>query len=227
MDPTAIDLLALAALGGLVGLDTVSCAQAMVSRPIVAGPLAGLLLGDVGTGMLVGILLEIVSLNQLPIGAARHWDTGPAAVGAAAAAVWAGGATPSSLVLAVGYGVLMGWAGGWSMHGLRRLNGILVGREGGRPIAPGRLSRRHLTAMGADFVRAAALTAVAAGLALVLATSLGGAPAIVATASALLLVICLGLAIGVGVRAVATGRSVALAFGGGAVASAVLWLWLS
>lgn len=227
MDPAASDLLTLAALGGLVGLDTVSCAQAMVSRPIVAAPLAGLLLGDAGTGMLVGMLLEIISLNQLPIGAARHWDTGPAALAAAAAAVWAGGATPTVLVLAVGYGVLVGWAGGWSMHGLRRLNGILVGREGGRPITPGRLSLRHLSALGADFVRAAALTAVAAGLMLGLAANRGGAPEIVAIASALLLLICLGLAIGVDIRAVATGRPVTLAFGGGAVASAVLWLWLS
>ncbi len=221
-----IDLLALVALGGLVGLDTVSCAQAMVSRPIVAAPLAGLLLGDVGTGMLVGMLLEIISLNQLPIGAARHWDTGPAAVAAAAAAVWGEGILPASLVLAVGYGVLVGWVGSWSMHAVRRLNGLLVGDEGGRPLSPGRLSLRHLAALGSDFLRAAALTAVAATLIMWLETGIGPAPGLLTTVSALLLLLCLGLAIGADVRSVATGRPVALGFIGGAVASAVYWLWL-
>lgn len=227
MTPAATDLLVLVALGGLVGLDTVSCAQAMISRPIVAGPLAGLLLGDASSGMLVGMLLEIISLNQLPIGAARHWDTGPAAVAAAAAAIWSGGKAPAALVLATGYGVLVGWAGSWSMHALRRLNGLLVGQEGHRPLSPGSLSRRHLFALGADFARAAALTALAAGLMLLLATSPGAAPALLRTAFVVLLLLCLGLAVGTAVRAVATGRSVALAFSSGAAASAVLWLWLS
>lgn len=227
MTPAAIDLLVLVALGGLVGLDTVSCAQAMVSRPIVAGPLAGLLLGDASTGMLVGLLLEVVSLHQLPIGAARHWGTGPAAVAAAAAAIWSGGKAPTALVLAVGYGVLVGWAGSWSMTVLRRLNGVLVGREGHRPLSPSRLSRRHLVAMGADFGRAAVLTALAVGVLLLLRPSLVAAPAPLATAAAVLLLLCLGLAVGTAVRVVATGRSVAFAFGIGAVASAGLWLWLS
>ncbi len=227
MNPEATDLLALAALGGLAGLDTVSLAQTMVSRPIVAGPLAGLLLGDASTGMLVGMLLEIISLNQLPIGAARYWDTGPAAVAAAAAAIWSPSGIPASLVLAVGYGVLVAWAGSWSMHLRRRFNEVLVGQEGGRPLSPGRLSRRHLSALGADFLRAAALTALAAVLMLGLDTSAGAAPAILMTAFALLLLICVGLAIGVAARAVASGRPVALAFSGGALASAVLWLWLS
>ncbi len=87
----------------------------MISRPIVAGPLAGLLLGDPISGMWVGGVLEILSLRQLPIGASRGWDTGPAAVAAAAAAVlWPAG--PAALLVAVAFGVVVGWAG-WRVKG--------------------------------------------------------------------------------------------------------------
>jgi PTS system mannose-specific IIC component len=53
--------------GGILCLDRV-VVQAMISRPIVAAPLIGLLLGDPYTGLVVGALLELLSIDQLPIG---------------------------------------------------------------------------------------------------------------------------------------------------------------
>ena len=123
----------------------------MISRPIVAGPLAGLILGDPVSGMWAGAVLEILSLRQLPIGASRGWDTGPAAVVAAAAAVgWTTG--PPALLVAVAFGVVVGWLGSWSVHGLRHLNAGLVAVQG-RPLdSATRLTVRHLSALVLDLL---------------------------------------------------------------------------
>jgi mannose/fructose/N-acetylgalactosamine-specific phosphotransferase system component IIC len=210
----------------LAGLDSVSFAQAMISRPIVAGPLAGLLLGDPISGMWVGGVLEILSLRQLPIGASRGWDTGPAAVAAAAAAVlWPTG--PAALLVAVAFGVVVGWAGSWTVHGLRHLNARLVAGEGQALESPARLTARHLSAMVLDLLRAAALTAGAVLSFAVLAGVLGEVPPGPAgTAAALVVLIAASLGIGVDVRMMARGRRLWTAAGVGAALGLILGLWL-
>jgi len=56
-----------AGLGALICLDRVAV-QVMVSRPVVAGPLVGLVLGDALTGLLAGALLELLWIDRIPIG---------------------------------------------------------------------------------------------------------------------------------------------------------------
>jgi len=46
---------------GLLSLDVSAWGQIMVSRPIVCGPLIGLLLGDLKTGLIIGVLLELTT----------------------------------------------------------------------------------------------------------------------------------------------------------------------
>ena len=46
---------------------------AMLSRPIVIGTLMGAVLGDLSTGIQLGIALELIFLGSQAIGAAR-WD---------------------------------------------------------------------------------------------------------------------------------------------------------
>src|SRR5256886_1668927 len=48
--------LVLLAWGTLVGLDLISVPQMMIARPIVAGPVAGAILGDVATGLILAQL---------------------------------------------------------------------------------------------------------------------------------------------------------------------------
>ena len=214
----------MALLGGVLGLDTVSCVQAMVSRPIVAAPIAGYLLGDPAAGMSAGVVLELISLNQLPIGANRGWDTAPASIAAAAvAALSSGGAV--TLVVAVGFGVLVGWVGGWTVHLMRHAIARLVAAgESQRPIAASVLSARHLSAMAIDFARAAVLTLVALLLGAPLASGFEFSGA--AAAATVLVLICVGLALGSDVRMMAKGRTVVMAFTVGLLVSAVLSLWL-
>lgn len=198
----------------------------MISRPIVAGPLAGLLLGDPVSGMWAGAVLEVLSLRQLPIGANRGWDTGPAAVAAAvAAAVWATG--PGTLLVAVAFGVVVGWVGSWSVHGLRHLNARLVALEGQTLDSPARLTVRHLSALALDLVRAAVLTVAAVLCVVPLAAVVPDSPSGRAgSAAALAVLVVASLGVGVDVRMMARGRRVWMAAAVGAALGLIIGLWL-
>jgi mannose/fructose/N-acetylgalactosamine-specific phosphotransferase system component IIC len=219
-----MNYLALALIGGLLGLDTVSCAQTMISRPIVAAPLAGLLLGDPASGMYAGVLLEIVSLYQLPIGAHLGWDTGPAAVAAAALAAGSGGGSVA-LLMGAGFGALVGWVGSWTVHVMRRASARFAARADRDPMTPGSLTVRHFAAMAVDFFRAAILTLAALVAVTWLTSGVGEAAAAASGAAATVALVCASLALGVGVRSMAGGRSVVVAFGVGFAFSALVSIW--
>lgn len=161
MDPLV--LAALLVWGTVVGLDLVSVAQSMIARPLVAGAVAGLLLGDPAAGFRVGVLLELFALDVLPIGAARYPDYGPATV--AAAAVAAGSPWELSLGLAGTVGLLVSVVGGWSLQQLRRRNAEAVQRRAAALAAGESAAIRRLQYGGIarDALRSALLTA--AGLA--------------------------------------------------------------
>ncbi|HXF96554.1 MAG TPA: PTS sugar transporter subunit IIC, partial [Gemmatimonadales bacterium] len=94
--------LALLAWGTLVGLDLVSVPQMMIARPLVAGAVAGLILGDLPAGLALGVLFELFQYDILPVGAVRYPEYGPATVAAVSAARFADGA------LGLGLGGLVG-----------------------------------------------------------------------------------------------------------------------
>jgi PTS system mannose-specific IIC component len=71
----------------LTGLDRVAFVQIMISRPLVAGTLAGWALGNALIGMEVGMLLELLWLGRLPVGAAIPPDDTQVAVGATVLAI--------------------------------------------------------------------------------------------------------------------------------------------
>src|SRR2546427_10897137 len=64
----------------------------MIARPIVAGPIAGAMLGDLGAGLQLGVLFELFQYDVLPMGATRYPEYGPATVAAGSAAHGAAGA---------------------------------------------------------------------------------------------------------------------------------------
>lgn len=81
----------------LAGLDRVALVQIMISRPLVAAPLTGWVLGNPLVGMEIGMLLELLWLGRLPVGAAIPPDDTQVAVGAT--------------VMAIGVGHLLGITG--------------------------------------------------------------------------------------------------------------------
>src|SRR5207249_564054 len=129
--------------GTLVGLDLVSVPQMMIARPLVAGPIAGAILGDVGTGLQLGVLFELFQYDILPMGATRYPEYGPATVAAVSAAHAAAGTLGLGLGAVVG--LITGMAGGLSLHALRQLNTRAVRRAAAVLEAgdPRRLERLH------------------------------------------------------------------------------------
>ncbi len=155
-------LLPVAIVGAVLGLDVVSFPQAMISRPIVAATLGGALAGDITSGLVAGAVLEMIALEMLPVGASRYpeWGTASVVGGAMAAAFYT---LPGAAVVAVLASIATAWAGGWSMYGLRRLNGVWVRRELGLLEAghPGTVAGLQLRGLTGDFVRGFLVTLIA------------------------------------------------------------------
>lgn len=155
----------LLAWGALVGLDLVSVPQMMIARPLVAGTVAGVILGDLPMGLQLGVVFELFQFDVLPVGATRYPEYGPATV----AAVSAAHAAPGLLGLGLGtvVGLLTGMLGGLSLHLLRRRNARAVHRAADALEAGDAhvLLRTHLGGIARDAARAAAVTAVGLGAA--------------------------------------------------------------
>ncbi len=155
-----LEVLPLALLGGLLGLDVVSFPQAMISRPIVASTLAGTFIGHSESGLLIGVVLELIALDTLPFGASRYPEWGSAGVvGGALFASQAHG-MPGALPASVLAALLTASISGSSMVVLRR---TIAGRlertrdqieEGSRDA----LASLHLSGMTLDLLRAALVT---------------------------------------------------------------------
>lgn len=200
--------LVLVVLGGLLAVDGVSFPQVMVSRPLVSATLGGAALGEPGGGILVGAVLELLSMRHPPYGAAKYPDTGPAGLVAGAAYAAAGAASIGALVTALIGGWATGWAGSYAAHARRKLNGRLVANPEGLARRPVLLERLVLGALAIDFGRGALITAgflvpvmLAAGLAAGRPLT-GGAAAFGAAA----LVTALAASIGAGARTTAPDR---------------------
>lgn len=63
-----VTLLAAAAFVALLELDVASVGQFMLGRPLVAGTLLGVALGEATLGAGLGALFELFSLGELPVG---------------------------------------------------------------------------------------------------------------------------------------------------------------
>jgi PTS system mannose-specific IIC component len=57
--------------GMLVYLDTTAIAQLMISQPLIACPLWGLIVGRPEIGLFFGVIFQLIWLGSLPVGAAK------------------------------------------------------------------------------------------------------------------------------------------------------------
>jgi mannose/fructose/N-acetylgalactosamine-specific phosphotransferase system component IIC len=160
---TGMELLPLALLGGVLGLDVVSFPQAMVSRPIVAATLSGAFVGAPASGLLIGVVLELIALDTLPLGASRYPEWGSASVvGGALFAAYPEN-PPGALAIAVLGALAAAWIGGWTMVKLRWQNARWA-RSRRDALAAGSSEAvigLQLLGLTADLLRGAVFTAVA------------------------------------------------------------------
>jgi PTS system mannose-specific IIC component len=159
----AADYLLCGVVAVAAGLDRTAALQLMVSRPIVAAPLTGWLLGDAATGLQTGALLELLWLGRLPVGAAIPPDDTQIAVGGTTLAVTAAAqiATPgpATTLLCLLVALPLGKVGRLFDHLARLCNGRLLLRAEAA-LATGDLAaaeRSHLRGL-AHFALAALAT---------------------------------------------------------------------
>lgn len=158
-----VALIPLALLGGILGLDVVSFPQAMISRPLVASTLAGALIGQSASGLLLGAALELIALETLPFGASRYPEWGSASVVGGAIFASHPSHPAGAMTLATLSALATTWIGGWTMVKLRERNAVWAGhrRDALEAGARGSVVSLQLMGMTADFLRGAGLTALA------------------------------------------------------------------
>lgn len=156
------DFLGLVLIGALCSLDTVSVAQAMVSRPLVSGTLGGAALGRAGDGLVVGAVMELFALETLPFGASRYPEWGSAGVVAGATYVVGGARTPGSLAVAVLAGLAVAGLGSISMVWHRRFVATVAGnlRDSLAAGSGDAVTRLHITGIASDLWRGLLVTAI-------------------------------------------------------------------
>jgi mannose/fructose/N-acetylgalactosamine-specific phosphotransferase system component IIC len=158
-----LELLPLALLGGVLGLDVVSFPQAMISRPIVAATLGGAFAGDAAGGLLIGAVLELIALDTLPLGASRYPEWGSASVVGGALFASHPSHPSGAMAIAVLGTLATAWIGGWTMVKLRGQNARWA-RQRRDALAAGSADAvigLQLLGLTADLLRAAVFTAIA------------------------------------------------------------------
>jgi mannose/fructose/N-acetylgalactosamine-specific phosphotransferase system component IIC len=154
-------LVMLTVIGALCSLDTVSVAQAMVSRPIVSATFGAAALGRPWEGIVVGAVLELFALETLPFGASRYPEWGSAGVVAGATFVAGGIDVSGSLALATLAGLGTAWIGSASMVWHRKLVAKVAGelREDLAAGSAAAVARLHISGIASDLWRGGVVTA--------------------------------------------------------------------
>jgi mannose/fructose/N-acetylgalactosamine-specific phosphotransferase system component IIC len=93
--------LLVALVAGILEWDIYGWGQTMISRPIVAGPIMGLILGDLQTGLFIGATIEMMYLGVIPVGAAIPPDPTTATTIATSVAILSGIDAQAAPALAV------------------------------------------------------------------------------------------------------------------------------
>jgi mannose/fructose/N-acetylgalactosamine-specific phosphotransferase system component IIC len=154
---TLAGIFGVALAGGVLGLDRTAAGQFMISQPIVAGPLAGWLLGDTAAGLVIGAVLELIWVLDMPIGTFVPADATISAVSATAIAVLGspGGARPDligfSILLTAGMVPITMMFDGAVRKCNSRLADTAVSAPGEN--ADRKLSRAHLAGLAVFFLK--------------------------------------------------------------------------
>ncbi|MCA6071939.1 MAG: PTS sugar transporter subunit IIC [Endomicrobium sp.] len=68
------NIIFLAFIGALCSSDITAFGQFMICRPIFCAPVIGFLMGDISTGLRIGMIVEMLWINAIPLGASVPID---------------------------------------------------------------------------------------------------------------------------------------------------------
>jgi mannose/fructose/N-acetylgalactosamine-specific phosphotransferase system component IIC len=208
-------------VAAFVAQDTTAGPQLLVSEPLVAGPLAGWVLGDFSVGLAIGVAVQLIWSGAVPAGSARFLDVNVGTVCAVAAAIGAG-KSPHGTVLSLVWLLPVGLLGSVLTAANRRINGRIVASVRPQSDGPRLIACRHLAGWAIAGLRGAVMAAIGIPLGVVVVRALSAwaepyvNPALVWSA---VIGAGAGAAVGVTWR---YGRGKAAAFG--ALAAFGLWL---
>ena len=161
-----MNVLIVSIAGGLLCLDRVFI-QTLISRPIVAAPVTGAILGDPYTGLIAGAFIELFWIDRLPIGAYVPPNDTVAAILIAACAIESGrilGHLPQGLIalavlIFVPFAYLAQQMDRWIIRGNERpANDALKNVMSGAPPA---IASKHLFAALKTWLLSAGLILIA------------------------------------------------------------------
>jgi mannose/fructose/N-acetylgalactosamine-specific phosphotransferase system component IIC len=160
------DLMMISVWGGFAALDTTAAFQIMSARPLVSCSIIGFLLGDFSLGFILGTLLELLWLNELPIGGAFLAEGNLGAVVTASVGILAAhqtGRNELSLALALITGTFISLTSGYLVVWMRRINSKLYERLLFRKkLSFKHISRTHWAGIGFNFIIGVFLTGILA-----------------------------------------------------------------
>lgn len=159
-----LEALAVSIAGGLISVDRTAAFQMMISRPLVAASITGVMLGNPAVGLVTGVIIELLFIGDLPVG--RYVpvnDTSVAIVSTAVGASALAGArgipdaialAPAALVLVMPFGFIYHRADVFARRRNERFFDAALKRiEAGE--MPG-LMRENLSGSGLFFLTSAA-----------------------------------------------------------------------
>lgn len=150
--------------GGIVAMDTTAALQLMICHPIISCSVVGLLFGNLPVGLLVGILMELPWLYEVPVGTARFAEGNIGSTAAAAIAirlVEESGRMELSVCIAIVVGVLISMIGGRLVFYMRNTNDHLIERLlAKRNLTPKLVSQYHVLGVIKAFLMGGGLTAI-------------------------------------------------------------------
>ncbi|MFZ5516873.1 MAG: PTS sugar transporter subunit IIC [Candidatus Zhuqueibacterota bacterium] len=151
-------ILIISVIGGLVSVDTTAGWQVMISQPVVSCPVIGLIFGYPEIGLILGILLELPWLVDIPSGGAHGSEGNLGAVTATALAIYLKSRDISTdniiIFVSVIYSLGVSYVGGLLVTLVRRVN-ISLQHAADDAASRADLSRIHwlnLSGLGYSFV---------------------------------------------------------------------------
>jgi len=178
------EIILLAVLGGLLAVDEKVGWQSLLAQPVMSSAVVGLLFGEFGTAVSVGVVLELVWLSILPMRGVRKPDAVVGSiVGAGTACLLIKHTGDPRFVLVVSLGCLVGLVAGEVAGSLgRRLHRIretMLARfqipDGGDAVLSRRLALYFFSSVGFVFLAGAVQVATMLPFSALLTEALSGA----------------------------------------------------